>query len=35
MAIGGMVQVGPVHYNTPEEIKRFGEVLGKITSSES
>jgi selenocysteine lyase/cysteine desulfurase len=27
---GGMVRVGPVHYNTVEEIKRFGEVLVKI-----
>jgi selenocysteine lyase/cysteine desulfurase len=27
---GGMVRVGPVHYNTVEEIRRFGEVLGKI-----
>lgn len=32
---GGMlcacpVRVGPVHYNTVEEISRFGEVLGKI-----
>jgi cysteine desulfurase family protein (TIGR01976 family) len=27
---GGMVRVGPVHYNTVEEIKRFGEVLGKM-----
>jgi cysteine desulfurase family protein (TIGR01976 family) len=31
---GGMVRVGPVHYNTVEEIQRFGEVLGKITSQE-
>lgn len=27
---GGMVRVGPVHYNTVEEIHRFGEALGKI-----
>ena len=27
---GGMVRVGPVHYNTVAEIERFGEVLGKI-----
>lgn len=27
---GGMVRVGPVHYNTMDEIKRFGEVLGSI-----
>jgi selenocysteine lyase/cysteine desulfurase len=27
---GGMVRVGPVHYNTLEEIKRFGEALGRI-----
>jgi cysteine desulfurase family protein (TIGR01976 family) len=33
-ASGGMVRVGPVHYNTVEEIRRFGEVLGKITSHE-
>jgi selenocysteine lyase/cysteine desulfurase len=32
---GGMVRVGPVHYNTLEEIKQFGEELGKITSNES
>jgi selenocysteine lyase/cysteine desulfurase len=29
---GGMVRAGPVHYNTVEEIKRFGEELGRITS---
>ncbi len=27
---GGMVRVGPVHYNTVEEIHKFGEALGKI-----
>ncbi len=27
---GGMVRVGAVHYNTPEEIARLGEVLKKI-----
>ncbi len=27
---GGMVRVGPVHYNTLEEIERFGEVLNRI-----
>jgi selenocysteine lyase/cysteine desulfurase len=27
---GGMVRVGPVHYNTVEEIKRFGEALGRV-----
>ena len=27
---GGMVRVGPVHYNTIDEIHRFGEVLGRI-----
>ena len=31
---GGMVRVGPVHYNTVEEIKKFGEVLKKITCNE-
>jgi selenocysteine lyase/cysteine desulfurase len=30
---GGMVRVGPVHYNTMEEIERFGEVLGEIATS--
>jgi cysteine desulfurase family protein (TIGR01976 family) len=27
---GGMVRVGPVHYNTLEEIEKFGETLRKI-----
>jgi len=27
---GGMVRVGPVHYNTVEEIQKFGEVMGEI-----
>jgi selenocysteine lyase/cysteine desulfurase len=27
---GGMARVGPVHYNTVEEIRRFGEALGRI-----
>jgi selenocysteine lyase/cysteine desulfurase len=31
---GGIVRVGPVHYNTLEEIEKFGEVLGKITGQE-
>ncbi len=30
---GGMVRVGPVHYNTIEEIRRFGEVLGRIAGA--
>jgi selenocysteine lyase/cysteine desulfurase len=30
---GGMVRVGPVHYNTVEEIERFGEVLGEMATS--
>jgi cysteine desulfurase family protein (TIGR01976 family) len=29
---GGMVRVGPVHYNSVEEIYRFGEVLAKIAT---
>jgi len=29
---GGMVRVGLVHYNTVEEIKRFGEALGRIAT---
>ena len=30
---GGMVRVGPVHYNTIEEVEKFGEVLRKIAAS--
>ncbi|MBN1538010.1 MAG: cysteine desulfurase-like protein [Anaerolineales bacterium] len=30
---GGMVRVGPVHYNTLEEIRRFGEALAQIAQS--
>lgn len=30
---GGMVRVGPVHYNTLDEIQHFGEVLGKIATT--
>jgi cysteine desulfurase family protein (TIGR01976 family) len=29
---GGMVRVGPVHYNTLEEIEKFGEELSKISA---
>jgi len=29
---GGMVRVGPVHYNTVEEIHRFGKALGRIAA---
>ncbi len=29
---GGMVRIGPVHYNTLDEIERFGEVLGEIAT---
>lgn len=29
---GGMVRVGPVHYNTVEEIEKFGEALRKIVA---
>jgi len=32
-ASGGMVRVEPVDYSTLEEIKIFGEVLGKIAES--
>ncbi len=31
-ASGGMVRVGPVHYNTAEEIKEFGETLSKVAT---
>jgi selenocysteine lyase/cysteine desulfurase len=27
---GGMVRVGPVHYNTLQEIGQFGEALQKV-----
>ena len=27
---GGMIRVGPVHYNTVEEIEQFGDVLKKV-----
>ena len=27
---GGMVRIGPVHYNTLEEIERFGEALKSL-----
>ena len=27
---GGMIRVGPVHYNTLEEIERFREALIKV-----
>jgi selenocysteine lyase/cysteine desulfurase len=27
---GGMVRVGRVHYNTLDEIARFGEVLNQV-----
>jgi cysteine desulfurase family protein (TIGR01976 family) len=27
---GGMLRVGPAHYNTLEEVERFGEVLGRL-----
>ena len=30
---GGMVRVGPVHYNTLDEIAKFGEVLKKVVSA--
>ncbi len=29
---GGMIRVGPVHYNTMDEIQRFGEVLKKVAA---
>jgi selenocysteine lyase/cysteine desulfurase len=31
---GGMVRVGPVHYNTLEEIRWFGEALGRISAGD-
>jgi len=26
----GMIRVGPVHYNTLDELKTFGEVLKRV-----
>jgi cysteine desulfurase family protein (TIGR01976 family) len=34
-AAGGMVRVGPVHYNTIGEIERFGQALEKIARGDS
>lgn len=31
---GGMVRVGPVHYNSVEEVERFGETLSSLAASE-
>ena len=31
---GGMLRVGPVHYNTVQEIKQLGEALDRIAASE-
>ena len=28
---GGMIRVGPVHYNTMDELEKFGEVLKEVT----
>jgi selenocysteine lyase/cysteine desulfurase len=30
---GGMVRVGPVHYNTVEEIRKLGEALALISNA--
>jgi cysteine desulfurase family protein (TIGR01976 family) len=32
---GGMVRVGPVHYNTIEEVDRFGKVLAEIAGADT
>jgi selenocysteine lyase/cysteine desulfurase len=29
---GGMVRVGPVHYNTVEEVWKFGEALRRLAA---
>jgi selenocysteine lyase/cysteine desulfurase len=29
-----MVRAGPVHYNTVEEVERFGEALGRVVQEE-
>jgi selenocysteine lyase/cysteine desulfurase len=28
---GGMLRIGPVHYNTVKEVERLGEALGRVT----
>ena len=30
---GGMVRVGPVHYNTVEEIHQFGKALARVAAA--
>ena len=30
---GGMIRIGPVHYNTPDEIKRLGAALKQIAAA--
>jgi selenocysteine lyase/cysteine desulfurase len=30
---GGMVRIGPVHYNTLDEVARLGEALQEIARS--
>jgi selenocysteine lyase/cysteine desulfurase len=30
---GGMVRIGPVHYNTLEEVEQFGQALRRIAAS--
>jgi selenocysteine lyase/cysteine desulfurase len=32
---GGMVRAGAVHYNTKEEIEKFGKALHKLSAQES
>jgi selenocysteine lyase/cysteine desulfurase len=32
---GGMLRIGPVHYNTVEEVYKLGEVLGRIATLEN
>jgi selenocysteine lyase/cysteine desulfurase len=34
-ATGAKVHVGSVHYNTVEEIKRFGEAMGRVAENAS
>ena len=31
---GGIVRVGPVHYNTLDEIRRFGEAVARMAASD-
>jgi selenocysteine lyase/cysteine desulfurase len=35
LGAGGMIRVGPVHYNTLGELEQFGEILKKVAKNPS